>query len=269
VSAATASCRARLARLNGEHDLGLLATAPLGRPPEGRWLSWRAGGTHESIPGAVLPIPGSGVVIGPQVGGKGDGSAVAVTCFVEPGATRTTVVGEPLLHRLIGLRALGTGARLQVVTTQPEAWLSLRSAARLGERMIVVRPGTQPPQDGTCGDPWMIIDDTGSPAVVPSRPWLAVVTALGESSSAGAILPGQDAILVQRCNRETAASIASSLALPPQAERSLLAIPPGLVAVVRSGAISFARLAPDQAEGSVLASSTGSSIRSDRRQTGR
>jgi len=258
VTAAAASCGARLERLDGEHAFGLLATAPLGRSPAGRWLSWRGGGTHGGTPGTVLPIAGGGVVIGPQVGGAGQGSPVAISCFAEHDVTRTTVIGEPLLHRLLGLRALGSGARLQVVTSQPDSWLKLRSQAGQGDRMTVVRPGTPPPRDGTRGDPWMIIDDTGAPAVVPGQPWLAVVTALAESGPAEVILPGQDAIVVQRCSREAAASIASSLALPPQAERSLLTVPSGLVAVGRSGAISFARLTPDQAEGSVLARTAGS-----------
>jgi hypothetical protein len=255
VTAAAAGAGARLARLDGEHAFGLVATAPLGQRPAVRWLRWRAGGTHEGGPGGVLSIIGGGVVIGPQAGGEDHGNPVAVTCFLAQRATRTTVVGEPALHRLLGLRALGSGARLQVVTTQAEPWLRLRNQAGQGERMIVVRPGTPPPQDGTRSDPWMIIDDTGSPSVVASQPWLAVVTALGEPGRADAILPGQDALVVQRCSRAAATSIAASLALPPQAARSLLAIPYGLVAVARPGALSFARLVPDGAEGSILADS--------------
>ncbi len=255
VRAAVASCGARLTRLDGEHVGGVLATLPLGRAPAGRSLGGRTGGTHETGPGAFLPIIVGGVVIGPQVGGEGDGCPVAVPFFTADGATRTAVVGDPILHRLLGLRALGSGARLQVVTSQPGPWLRLRSLAQQADRMTVVRPGKQPPPDGTRADPWMLIDDTGSPAIAASRPWLAVVTALSESAETGVIQSAHDSIVVQRSSPRLAASLVSSLDLPQQAARSLQAIPDGLVAVARPGTIRFARLVPDDAERSILAKS--------------
>lgn len=255
VRAAAASCGARLTRLDGEHVYGVLATLPLGRPPARRFVGGHTGGTHESGPGAFLAIAAGGVAIGPQAGGEDDGCPVAVPFFAADGATRTTVVGDPLLHRLLGLRALGSGARLQVVTSRPGPWLKLRRLAEQADRMTVVRPGKQPPADGTRADPWMLIDDTGSPAVVASRPWLAVVTALSESAEPPAILPGHDAIVLQRSSPRLAASLVSSLDLPQQAARSLQAIPDGLVAVARPGRIRFARLVPADAERSILAGS--------------
>lgn len=255
VRAAAASCGARLTRLDGEHVRGVLATLPLGRPPAARWPGGHAGGTHESVPEAFLSVTVGGVVIGPQAGGEDEGFAVAVPFFTADGATRTTVVGDPLLHRLLGLRALGSGARLQVVTAAPGPWLRLRDLAQQVHRMTVVRPGAQVPCDGTRADPWMLIDDTGSPAIAASRPWLAVVTALGESAEPGAILSGRDAIVVQRSSRRVATSVAASFDLPQQATRSLEAMPDGLVAVARPGTIRFVRLAPDDAERSILARS--------------
>jgi type VII secretion protein EccE len=262
VRSAAASCGARLVRLDGEHIDGVLATLPLGRPPAGRSLGGRTGGTHESGPGAFLPISFGGVVIGPQVGGEDDGCPVAVPFFRADDSTRTAIVGDPVLHRLLGLRALGSGARLQVVTSQPGPWLRLRNLAQQADRMTVVRPGKQPPSDGTRADPWMLIDDTGSPAIATSRPWLAVVTALNESANEpasesanpSALQPGLDAIVLQRSSRRIAASLASSLSLP-NAARSLQAIPDGQVAVARRGLIQFARLVPDDAERSILARS--------------
>jgi hypothetical protein len=101
----------------------------------------------------------------------------------------------------------------------------------------------------------MLIDDTGSPAIVASRPWLAVVTALSETAQPRAILPGQDAIVAQRPTQAIAAAAAGSLDLPSAATRSLLDIPDGMVAVAFPGRVRFARLVPDQAERSMLASS--------------
>ncbi len=255
VRAAAASCGARLTRLNGKYIDGVLATLPLGRPPAGLPPGERAGGTHESGPGAFLSFAAGGVVIGPQVGGEDDGCPVAVPCFAAGGATRTAVVGDPLLHRLLGLRALGAGARLQVVTRQPDPWLRLRGMAEQADRMTVVRPGKQAPADGTPADPLMLIDDTGSPASVAGSPWLAVVSAVGEPARTGEIPPGHDSVVVQRSSPRLAASLVSSLDLPQQAERSLRAIPDGMVAIARPGEIRCARLVPGDAERSILARS--------------
>jgi type VII secretion protein EccE len=256
VRAAAASCGAQLSRLDGGHLGGVLATLPLGRPPTGIFPIGRSGGTHESRSGALLPITRGGVVIGAQVGGADDGWPVAVPFFSAEAATRTVLIGDPLLHRLLGLRALGSGARLQVVTSRPGPWLKLRSGSRQPDRMTVVRPGQQqPPSDGTPADPWMLIDDTGSPAASASRPWLAVVTALGESAVSQAIPPGYDAVVVQRSTAALASSLVSSFDLPRPAARSLPAIPDGQVAVAWPGLLRFAQLAPDAAERSILAAS--------------
>jgi hypothetical protein len=202
----------------------------------------------------ILPITAGGVVIGPQAGGAEDGGPVAISFFTGAG-TRTAVIGDPLLHRLVGLRALGSGARLQVVTSRPGPWLKLRGQSGQPDRMIVVRPGKQPPTDGTRADPWMVIDDAGSPSVIASGPWLAVVSALSESAGQQPIAPGYDAIVIGRSSPALADSVAASFDLTPPSARSLRVVPDGQVAVARSGLIRFARLVPDGAERSVLAGS--------------
>jgi hypothetical protein len=79
---------------------------------------------------------------------------------------------------------------------------------------------------------------------------------LGQSPDAGAVLPGQDAILAQRTSALGAAAVVSALSLPGSAGHALGAIPDGVVAVARPGSsLRFARLVPDPAERSVLASS--------------
>jgi len=255
VRTAAASCGAQLTRLDGRHLAGVLATLPLGRPLAGDFAGGRSGGTHESGPGAFLSVTAGGVVIGPQAGGEDDGYPVAIPFFTADAGTRTAVIGDPLLHRLLGLRALGSGARLQVVTSRPGPWLKLRSQAGQADRMTVVRPGKQPPSDGTRADPWMVIDDTGAPAAAATRPWLAVVSALTGSAELPAIPSGHDAIVIQRSSPSLAALIAGSFDLPQQTARSLQSIPDGQVAVAGTGAIRFARLVPDAAERSVLAGS--------------
>jgi hypothetical protein len=121
--------------------------------------------------------------------------------------------------------------------------------------MAVVVQGSPPPADATRTDPWMVIDDTGSPPIVGGHPWVAVVTALGEADADNAVLPGQDTIVVQRPTSREAATIAATFGLPSDATHALMAIPDGLVAVVRPGTTQIARLVPDEAERSILTSS--------------
>jgi type VII secretion protein EccE len=253
VTRAAASCGARLVRMDGEHAAGVLATLPLGRGPGGRWRGWHSDGQEAASPTTILPLAAGGVVLGT---GEGD-RLVAIPFFTAERATQITVIGDLLLPRLLALRALGSGARLQVVTAQPGGWLRLREHARVPpERMAVVRPGTRTPEDGTRADPWMIIDDTSSPDSAGSGPWQAVVTILGLASDPGAVLPGQDAIVLQRASAPMAAAAAAAVGLSGPAARSLEAIPDGVAAVARPGAaVEFAWLAPDAIERGLLSGS--------------
>ena len=254
VTTAAAACGARLVRMDGEHGGGVLATLPLGRGPGGRWLGGQAAGRDE----ISVTAAGGGVVLGP--GATPGAGLVAVPLFSAAGATRVTVIGDPALPRLLALRALGTGARLRVVTGSTRDWRLLREQARVRpDRMTIVQPGTQPPPDGTADDPWMIMDDTGSPAVA-RRPWQAAVTVLSQAPPAGAVLPGQTAIVLQRTSELGAAAVTAALDLPgPLAsafQTALQAIPDAMVALAQPGApLRLAQLAPDPAERSVLAAS--------------
>jgi type VII secretion protein EccE len=252
-AAAAASCGARLVRMDGEHADGVLATLPLGRGPVGRCLGWHTDGQDERSLTAVLSMAAGGVVLG----ARDDGGLVAIPCFTADRATRVTVIGDALLPRLLALRAIGTGARLQVVTSQPAGWLKLRDHAQVPpERMPVVRPGTQVPADGTRADPWMIIDDTGSPESAGSYPWQSVVTVLAQPFEPGALLPGQDAIVLQRTSAAGAAAVVTALSLTAPTAQHLEAIPEGIVAMATpEPAVRYARLDPDPAEREMLTGS--------------
>ncbi len=262
VTAAAASCGARLAKMDGEHAAGVLATLPLGRPPAGRWLGWHADGPAEGSLATVLPVAVGGVVLGAEVSGgvpgasRGD-SLVAVPFFTMAGPTRVTVIGDVLLPRLIALRALGTGARVQVVTSQPDGWLKLRQHAQVPpERMVIARPGTEPPPGASQADPWMCVDDTGSPAHPGSQPWQAVVTVLRQAFEPAALLPDQDAILLQRVSPAGAAAVVAAAGLDGLAQQPLESLPDGVVAVALAGAQPrCAGLAPDPIERTMLAGS--------------
>jgi hypothetical protein len=121
--------------------------------------------------------------------------------------------------------------------------------------MTIVRPGTQPPGDATRADPWLTLDDTGSPAAPGTRPWQAVISALSLTPKADSVLPGQDALLMQRANPDTAALAAAALA-PAGGDAALRDIPDAVVALARPGVpVRYAQLAPDPAERTILTSS--------------
>jgi type VII secretion protein EccE len=252
VAAAAAACGARLIRLDGEHATGVLATLPLGRRPASAaaWLGAHAVRAREPLT-AVMPVAAGGVVLGP---GSGD-QPVAVPFFTGTGGTRSAVLGDPALPRLLALRALGTGARLQVVTNQSGGWLRLCRAAQLPPGYLaVVRPGTPPPSDGTRAAPWMIIDDTGSPAADGSAPWQAVVTVPAEIPEAGA-LAGLDAILLQRTTAAGADAVIRALDLPGSWAHALQTVPADEIAIAEPGSVRFTRLVPDHSEHAVLVES--------------
>jgi type VII secretion protein EccE len=254
VAMTAASCGARLVPLHGAHDAGVLATLPLGRRPAsaGRWLGRHACGTLAGTLSTVIPVGQGGVVIGGAVGGD----PLAVPFFVAEGGIRAAVIGDAALPRLLALRALGAGARLQVVTSRPGGWLSLRDEARLpSERMTVVRQGTAPPSDGTRAAPWMIIDDTGSPAAAGNRPWQAAVAVLSEGAVTAAALRGLNAIVFQRGTPACVAAVTAALSLPEPAARSLTGLPPGVFALACPGTVRLAPLTLDESERSALVQS--------------
>lgn len=260
VAAAAASCGARLVCLNGDHAGGVVATLPVGcgLGTAARWTGWHTEATTGSV-ATVLPVAAGGVVLGTDVGGK----HVAVPLFTAAGGTRVAVIGDPVLPRLLALRALATGARLQVVTSKPGVWLRIRSLTELpAERMVVVRPGTQPPSDATGAAPWMVIDDTGSPAAAGSSPWQAVVTVPGEIRDA-AMLSGLDAIVLRQVTPPGVAAVIAAMSLPASSAPALEQMPGTVVGLVVPGLVRFAALTPDQSERTVLADSLRSTPAAD------
>ena len=94
-------------------------------------------------PGSAPAIPGTGgVVLGTAPGGE----PAIVPFFTATRGTRCSVIGDPALPKVMALRALGAGARVQVVTSMPADWFRLRGrAGPSAERLAVVGPGAPPP----------------------------------------------------------------------------------------------------------------------------
>ena len=197
----------------------------------------------------AIPIASGDVVLGTTA----DGELTTVPLFTERGV-RAAALGDTRLPKLLALRALGAGARVQVVTARPSSWLTLRDEARLlAERMAVVHPGTPPPADSTPTAPWMIIDDTGPPAAAAvTRPWQAFVAAPGSDGVTIAGLRGLDAIILHRSTPACRAAVIVAMNLPAPVVRSLHGIPRDVVTIARPGTLEFVPLTPDAAEQALL-----------------
>jgi hypothetical protein len=200
-------------------------------------------GSAPAIPGA-----GGGVVLGTEA----DGEPVVVPFFTASRGTRVCVIGDSALPKVIALRAIDAGARVQVVTSAPDNWFRLRGRAGLSaERLAVVPPGTPPPLNGRRVQLRMILDDTrgdGSGAPRVSNPWQAFVTTLSARDVTVAALRGLDAIVLYRSSPACRAAVGAALRLPDSVVRSLHGIPRDVVAVVNAGQVRLVPLQPDASE---------------------
>lgn len=187
----------------------------------------------ELTPDISLVRPG--VVLGTTASGE----PVTVPFFTGGRGTHGALIGDAALPRLIALRALDAGARLQVVTSRPEQWLRLRGCAGLSADRMAVRPDTPSPANAAMAAPLMIIDDTSA-----ANP----VTVAG--------MRGLDAIVLHRSSPACRAIVAAALRLPDQVVRSLQGIPRDVVAIASPGMVRLVPLRVDASEGAMLRQST-------------
>jgi hypothetical protein len=188
------------------------------------------------------------------LGTSADGEPISVPFFTATG-TLSAVLGDPGLPKLLAIRALCAGARVQVLTVDPTPWLMMRDGSGLPAELITIAyPGTPPLSEGTRIDPWMIIDESGTPAAaVIRRPWQAFVAAPDVNTVTIAGMRGLDAIIMHRSTPSCRAAVIAAMDLPVPVTRSLHGIPGDVVAVACRGFVSLAPLTPDAAEIALLA----------------
>jgi type VII secretion protein EccE len=252
---ATGSSGASLVPLHGEHAAGVLATLPLGREPRppGRGPGARRAARPPVLADAI-PVTVGGFVIGTEPGG----APVVVPLFRSAHGTRVCVAGHPALSRLLTLRVLGAGARVQVITMRSAEWLRLRDhAGGPPDQMIVVQPGGPPPAAASRAAPWLVIDDTGAPPAARGAAWQADVTATSEVPVVPGALSGLDAILFERAGPAAEAAIAAAFGLDAAGRFALGAVPAGCLAVVRPGSARVVQLLPDRSEQLAISASLG------------
>ena len=184
----------------------------------------------------------SAIVLGTGAGGN----PVAIRFFRPERATRTAVIGDPALPKLLALRALSAGATVRVATSQPEEWLKLRDTGRPPTgRMAVVPLGTPPPSDPGSAAPWMIIHDTPAEPPAPAGPCQAVVSVLGTEPVEPDALRGLDSVLLYRSTPAWRAAVTAAMNLPMPAARWLQGIPRDVVAVAWTGVVTLVQLTTD------------------------
>jgi hypothetical protein len=204
-------------------------------------------------PGSAPAIPAvdGGVVLGIAPGGE----PVKVPFFTETRGTRCAVIGDRSMPKLMAKRALDAGARVQVVTSEPDSWFRLRGQAGLPpDRLIVVEPGTPPPPDDTHPSPWIVMDDTGiltddGAGILPrSNPRQAFWAVSSARAVAVTALRGLDAVVLYRSSPFCRAVAVAALRLPESAARSLTGIPSDVVAVASAGGVRLVPLKTDASE---------------------
>ena len=105
--------------------------------------------------------------------------------------------------------------------------------------MPIVRPGAEPPRDGNRTSTWMIIDDTGSPAV-GRRPWQAAVAVPHEPLRTGTeAMSGLDAALLRGITGFQASALVAAMGLPVPDAGALTGLSGDTVGVAGPGVVSF------------------------------
>jgi hypothetical protein len=195
-----------------------------------------------------------GIVLGTAAGGQ----SVAVPFFTAAGATQAAIFGDPALPRLVALRALGAGARLLIVASQPATWQQLRDGACWpAHRMTIVGPDSGWPAEGTRAAPSMVIIDTGDSGSVgrefaSTAPWQAFVTVCAARSVPVSMLRGIDVVILHRSSPACRAAVVAALRLPDSMAQSLHGIPDDVVAIASAGLVRFVSLSLHPAERALL-----------------
>jgi hypothetical protein len=208
-------------------------------------------GSQLAVGGALrhLRIGMAGGII---LGADRQQAPVTVRLF-RPLPTRTTLVGRPDTGQLLAFRALGVGARVLVVTSDPTAWQPFaETAARHGDPAAVLAPDQPWSLAGTAARPVLVIHDldTVSPGVMPAPgPWQAHVTILRHLVATGVpALQASDLVVLQRLTPEAATLAGRALHLPGSSTQFLQVMAESMVALVTQGTERYVWLSQTDVE---------------------
>lgn len=218
------------------------------RPPGGgdghRGLSGKLArlriGSHTASRSALAQLrissPGTGLILGAD---RQQGP-VSVR-FFRPEPTRIALVGGAWAGQLVTFRALALGARVAVVTADPQAWQGFgERATGRGDRVAVLSAEQPLAVTASAQQPILVVYDLGqlgATAPQPLGPWQTQLTILRQLSQPGVpSIQDCNLVMLQRLGSTEAALAGSSLRLPAASTQFLQVMADDMIALVGDGA---------------------------------
>jgi hypothetical protein len=159
------------------------------------------------------------------------------------------LVGGSWAAQLVAFRAFGLGARVAVISPEPDAWQEFgQRATGQADRVCVISTHQPTALAGTAQQPVLVIDDRGLAAAASAQalgPWQTSLTILRRLDLSGVALVQEcDLVLLQRLGGDEATVAGRALRLPGPSTQFLQVMADDMVALVSDGAeryVSFAQ----------------------------
>ncbi len=158
---------------------------------------------------------------------------------------------------VIGLRALVTGARLSVVTADPQAWRerAVALAELRPEDLTLLPPSAQPAEEASFARPLLVIRESDQlPGVIRLRPgpWRAAMTVVPRfGPHAVAVARSSQVVLIGRQTTEAAVVTARALNLMEDMVDAVTSLGDSEVAVIQGDRVLVVHLFPTPFETAV------------------
>jgi hypothetical protein len=196
-----------------------------------------------------LALTGSGLLLGPDI----DKRPATVSLF-RPEPVRVALVGGAWLSQLMLFRALTLGARVAIMTAQPDAWNGFGAWATGQADRVAVLPLDRPVQPpASAAEPGLVVWDAGllgPPAPLALGPWLTQLTMMTQLGLYGLpAVQGARLVITQRLAAAEAEVVAGALQLDPETTRLLQLLETDMVALLSRGtAARYVWITPTSAE---------------------
>src|SRR5262249_49955801 len=150
------------------------------------------------------------------------------------------LVGGAWLSQLMLFRALALGARVAIMTAQPDAWNGFGVWATGRTDQVAVSPLDRPVQPpASAAEPGLVVWDAGPlgpPAPLALGPWLTQLTMMTQLGPYGLpAVQGAGLVITQRLAAAEAEAVAGALQLDPETTRLLQLLENDMVALLSRG----------------------------------
>ncbi|MDR6322768.1 hypothetical protein [Actinoplanes couchii] len=157
-----------------------------------------------------------------------------------PEPVRVTLIGGVWAAQLLIFRAFAIGARVFVVTTEPQAWQGFgERATGQQSRLTIVGGEPDQPYGGTAQSPVLTVFDlgmTGPATSPPLGPWHSQLTVLRQLDRPGtAVLQEAELAVMQRLGSEEATLAAAARKLGPPSGQLLQSMEDDMLALFGDG----------------------------------